>query len=42
MSREAQRDPYRPGERGWVKTKNRQTARFAQECSARRGSLATR
>ena len=25
------RDPYRPGERVWVKTKNRATARFAQE-----------
>jgi len=25
------RDPYRPGERGWVKTKNRATARFAEE-----------
>jgi bifunctional non-homologous end joining protein LigD len=25
------RDPYRPGERQWVKTKNRQTARFAEE-----------
>ena len=23
--------PYRPGERGWVKTKNRATARFAEE-----------
>ncbi len=22
---------YRPGERGWVKTKNRQTARFSEE-----------
>jgi len=27
-----ERDPYRPGERQWVKTKNRATARFAQEC----------
>ena len=25
------RDPYRPGERQWVKTKSRQTARFAEE-----------
>ena len=25
------RDPYRPGERLWVKTKNRATARFAEE-----------
>jgi bifunctional non-homologous end joining protein LigD len=25
------RDPYRPGERGWVKTKNRATRRFAEE-----------
>src|SRR3954466_1329842 len=25
------RDPYRPGERGWIKTKNRATARFAEE-----------
>ena len=24
-------DPYRPGERQWVKTKNRSTARFAEE-----------
>ena len=24
-------DPYKPGERGWVKTKNRATARFAEE-----------
>jgi bifunctional non-homologous end joining protein LigD len=24
-------DPYRPGEREWVKTKNRETARFAEE-----------
>ncbi len=31
-------DPYRPGERGWVKTKNRATARFAEESHrARRG-----
>ena len=26
-----ERDPYRPGERQWVKTKNRATARFAEE-----------
>ena len=26
-----ERDPYRPGERVWVKTKNRTTARFAEE-----------
>ena len=26
-----QRDPYRPGDRAWVKTKNRATARFAEE-----------
>jgi bifunctional non-homologous end joining protein LigD len=26
-----ERDPYRPGERGWVKTKNRATARFVEE-----------
>ncbi len=25
------RDPYRPGERLWVKTKNRATRRFAEE-----------
>ena len=25
------RDPYRPGERTWVKTKNPNTARFAEE-----------
>ena len=25
------RDPYRPGDRLWVKTKNRATARFAEE-----------
>ena len=25
------RDPYKPGERGWVKTKNRTTLRFAEE-----------
>jgi bifunctional non-homologous end joining protein LigD len=25
------RDPYRPGERGWVKVKNRETVRFAEE-----------
>jgi len=27
------RDPYRPGDRGWIKTKNRTTARFAEERS---------
>jgi hypothetical protein len=41
-----ERDPDRPSERGWVKTKNRATARFAQELegarSARRRSLVTR
>ena len=26
-------DPYRPAERAWVKTKNRATARFAEECA---------
>ena len=26
-----EREPYRPGERQWVKTKNRATARFAEE-----------
>lgn len=26
-----ERDPYRAGERVWVKTKNRQTARFTEE-----------
>src|SRR5262245_4685195 len=26
-----ERDPYRPGERVWVKTKNRTKARFAEE-----------
>ena len=26
-----ERDPYRPGERQWVKTKNRTTVRFAEE-----------
>jgi hypothetical protein len=25
------RDPYRPGKRLWVKTKNREIARFAEE-----------
>jgi len=25
------RDPYRPSERQWVKTKNRATTRFAEE-----------
>src|SRR4051794_39513736 len=28
------RDPYRPGERKWVKTKNRATVRFAEEGDA--------
>ena len=26
-----ERDPYRPGERQWVKTKNRETRRFVEE-----------
>jgi len=26
-----ERDPYRSGERVWVKTKNKMTARFAEE-----------
>ena len=26
-----ERDPYRPSEHGWIKTKNRATARFAEE-----------
>jgi len=26
-----ERDAYRPGERLWVKTKNRETARFEEE-----------
>ena len=26
-----ERDPYRPGDRVWMKTKNRATARFAEE-----------
>jgi bifunctional non-homologous end joining protein LigD len=29
--RERERDPYRTGERAWVKVKNRATARFAEE-----------
>jgi bifunctional non-homologous end joining protein LigD len=33
------RDPYKPGERHWVKTKNRATARFAEE-RARAGKRA--
>jgi bifunctional non-homologous end joining protein LigD len=33
------RDLYRPGERGWVKTKNRETARFAEELA---GALRSR
>jgi len=28
---ERDRDSYPPGERQWVKTKNRETARFAEE-----------
>ena len=36
------RDPYRPGERLWVKTKNRATARFADETAGVRGRVATR
>jgi bifunctional non-homologous end joining protein LigD len=38
------RDPYRPGERQWVKSKNRATARFAEEREGvgRRGVLAPR
>ena len=36
------RDTYRPGERDWVKTKNRATARFAQESArSRRGRTLT-
>jgi bifunctional non-homologous end joining protein LigD len=36
------RDPYRPGERRWIKTKNRQTRRFAEELAGaeRRGRSA--
>jgi bifunctional non-homologous end joining protein LigD len=36
-----EREPYRPGERQWVKTKNRATARFAEERvrSRRRSTL---
>ena len=39
-----ERDPYRPGERVWVKTKNRATARFAAERDGvgRRRQAATR
>lgn len=38
-----ERDRYRPGERLWVKTKNRNTARFAEERDrARAGSLIRR
>src|SRR5215207_9819890 len=29
-----ERDPYGPGERRWVKTKNKTTARFAEERAA--------
>jgi bifunctional non-homologous end joining protein LigD len=38
------RDPYRPGERAWVKMKNRATARFAEERDGvgRRGAGAAR
>ena len=32
-----ERDTYRPGEREWVKTKNRDTARFAEESTRGRG-----
>jgi bifunctional non-homologous end joining protein LigD len=36
-------DAYRPGERGWVKTKNRATERFAEERdAAKRSSLRRR
>jgi ATP-dependent DNA ligase len=28
------RAQYRPGERGWIKTKNKMTARFAEELAA--------
>jgi bifunctional non-homologous end joining protein LigD len=31
------RDPYRPGERVWVKTKNRATTRFAEELAGATG-----
>ena len=31
-----ERDSYRPGARDWVKTKNRATARFAQESARSR------
>jgi bifunctional non-homologous end joining protein LigD len=38
-----ERDPYRPGERGWVKHKNRATTRFAEELAGvgRRGHRVT-
>jgi ATP-dependent DNA ligase len=37
------RDPYRPRDRSWVKTKNRSTARFAEESSrAQRGVARSR
>ncbi|HEV2591982.1 MAG TPA: hypothetical protein VGU02_08815 [Gaiellaceae bacterium] len=36
------RDPYRPDERLWVKTKNRATARFADETAGVRRQVATR
>jgi ATP-dependent DNA ligase len=29
-----ERDPYRPGERLWVKRKNRAAPRFADKCAA--------
>jgi bifunctional non-homologous end joining protein LigD len=35
-------DGYRPGERLWVKTKNRATARFAEEIAERRGATQTK
>ncbi len=31
------REPYRPGERGWLKTKNRAYWRFGQERDLARG-----
>ena len=37
-----ERDPYRPGERVWVKTKIRATARFAEERNGRRRSVQAR
>jgi ATP-dependent DNA ligase len=35
-----ERDPYRPGERAWVKTKHRATARFVEEREGVRRHLA--